>query len=227
MKIVFLGDSITEGEVGVSYFDMVKEEYPEYDLVNLGKNGDTVESLYKRIKKMDFKGYDKVFLFIGINDVFGKLNRAHKVLRALQGQSATKDLNTFILSYKKLLELLYSMNKNIVIIPPLLLGEEINSDWNDKVREVEVEIELLARNFDVTYLDVQKKMYDYLQDKEQGSYLPVSIRQISKDLLTLKTNEDIDNAAKERGLFFTLDGVHLNTKGAHYVAREIIKELDK
>lgn len=47
--IAFFGDSLTEGSPGVSYFDILKDKLPNENLLNFGKGGDTVISLYKRI----------------------------------------------------------------------------------------------------------------------------------------------------------------------------------
>lgn len=227
MKIAFLGDSITEGKPGVSYFDILKQELDEHDLSNLGKGGDTVKSLYRRIKKIDLSTYDCIVLFIGINDVFGKLNRSHKIVRILQNQVSSKNKDTFILEYKELLDHLLTYEKKIIVIPPLLLGEDLSNEWNEMVRELEVEIELLVRTYNLPYLDVQRKMYDYLEDKEQSSFLPSDLRLIAKDLVSCTSSELVDHKAQERGLIFTLDGVHLNSKGASFVANAIIKELNK
>ena len=227
MKVAFLGDSITEGQIGVSYFDIVKDVFKDSQFDNFGKNGDTVSSLYHRLKKVDFSEYDYLILFIGINDIFGKVNRAHRLVRALQGQSPSKNLESFILEYKELLDHLLKMNKNIIVVSPLLLGEDIHSDWNQKVRETEVEIELLCKSNQLTYLDVQRDMYDFLKDKMLSDYLPISLRQVSKDYISLKTNDQIDKVSKERGLYLTLDGVHLNSLGAEFVANRITDTLQK
>ena len=57
MRIAFFGDSLTYGKLGVSYINIIKKEYPDFELLNFGKNGDTVNSLYKRIRPLsiDFK----------------------------------------------------------------------------------------------------------------------------------------------------------------------------
>ena len=73
MDIIFFGDSLTEGVPGASYYKILKEKLPEHNLVNCGKGGDTVNSLYNRIKKMNIsKKYDIAFIWIGTNDVFKK-----------------------------------------------------------------------------------------------------------------------------------------------------------
>ena len=191
------------------------------------KGRENVKSLYKRIKKLDLSEYDCLVVFIGINDIFGKLNRSHKIVRVLQNQVASKDKDTFILEYKEMMDYLLTFGKRLIIIPPLLLGEDLNNNWNKKVRELEIEIELLITNYNLPYLDVQKKMYEYLEHKEQSSFLPIDLRVIAKDVVSLTSLEHIDKKAKERGLHLTLDGVHLNTKGASFVAKEIVKELEK
>jgi lysophospholipase L1-like esterase len=46
------------------------------------------------------------------------------------------------------------------------------------------------------------------------------------DVLVLRTDEQIDAKAAERGLLLTLDGVHLNSAGARLVAAEFAAAID-
>jgi lysophospholipase L1-like esterase len=45
------------------------------------------------------------------------------------------------------------------------------------------------------------------------------------DTLILRTDEQIDGKATERGLHLTLDGVHLNSAGARLVADALVEVI--
>jgi lysophospholipase L1-like esterase len=229
MKIAFLGDSITEGTLGVSFVDIIEKRLPEFHFINYGIGGDTVGSLYKRIRKMDnLNTFDVFVLFIGINDVFGKLNLQHKLIKVLSNQSTAKNNVTFKKTYNDLLQYLLSYNKKILIIPPLLLGEDVTNRWNQQVKQL-ADIVKEQANFykTVRFIDLRNIFVERLENKKISNYLPMKLVSIKKDVDTLKTDPIIDSKSKERGLHLTLDGVHINSIGANIIAREIIFELQR
>jgi lysophospholipase L1-like esterase len=61
-KIVFLGDSLT-------YRNRWSDVLPEYDVHNLGMDGDTTQDVLARINQIQPIKPDKIFLQIGINDL--------------------------------------------------------------------------------------------------------------------------------------------------------------
>lgn len=61
-KIVFVGDSLTEGGRWAEWF-------PDYDTVNLGIGGDTTEGLIERLDAVAAEEPDTIVLLIGTNDV--------------------------------------------------------------------------------------------------------------------------------------------------------------
>ncbi|MGS0973404.1 MAG: SGNH/GDSL hydrolase family protein [Candidatus Izemoplasmataceae bacterium] len=221
MKILFLGDSITEGVPGVSYVDLIKKE-TTYECINRGKGGDTVSSLLRRVRRMsDLSEYDKVVLFAGVNDVFGKLTTIYKVFKQLRKQKWAKNTGEFEKTYRELLDYLLSYNKNVVLIPPLLIGEDIHNRHNKELKELVNKIHTLSNKYTLDYIDTYKEFVEYLKDKEVSNYLPVSLLQVYQDT-KIKDIALIDQISHERGLFLTLDGVHLNSKGASIVAGSII-----
>lgn len=229
MKIAFLGDSITEGIPGVSFVDYVSKNNGSFDAVNLGKGGDTVASLLKRVRKMDdLDSFDVFVLFVGINDVYGKLTPTYKILKALKGQKAARNYLNFEKQYKELINYLIEYRKKIIVIPPLLLGEDFNTQWNYQVFElVSIVKSLTSEISNIVFVDARAKFVDELSTKDGSTYLPLSIRELYKDVTTLKSAELVDKKSSERGLHLTLDGVHINSKGATILSNMIIKELNK
>ena len=229
MKIAFLGDSITEGVLGVSFFDIIRELLSEMEMVNLGVGGDTVHSLLRRVEKTDdLNTFDVFVLFVGVNDVFGKINTQHRLIKLLQRQKPARNHVKFKETYNELLRYLLDFNKKIIVIPPLLLGEDISSKWNVQVKQLANIVEEQAKFYKETrFVDLRNIFVERLTGKKISGYLPYSIVSIKKDVDTLHSTGIIDSKSKERGLHLTLDGVHINSIGANIIAREVVHELKR
>lgn len=227
MKIAFLGDSITEGVPGVSYVDIIQKHSNGYHCINYGVGGDTVISLTKRVKKIDnLHKMDVIVLFVGINDLFGKLNVQHRILKVLMNQKPARNELIFKQSYSELLLYLQKFHKRLIVIPPLLLGENLQNGWNEKVQRFAKIVEEQATFYkNIDFINIRSIFIERMKNKKISSYLPESIMSIKKDVDYLKTKEIIDSKSIERGLHLTLDGVHLNSIAANIIAREIIHHL--
>jgi len=74
MKIAFLGDSLTAGWPGSSYFALLRTGLADHDLLNHGRAGDTIADLEARMCHSDMSVVDLAFVWIGVNDAFGDEN---------------------------------------------------------------------------------------------------------------------------------------------------------
>lgn len=226
MRIAFLGDSITEGVPGVSYIDILKEHYPKDELINLGVGGDTIKSIFKRMKKEDLSKIDKLIFFVGVNDLFSKINFAHRLFKVLKNQRWCKDIDEFERYYRLACDYLHNTNTEIIVIPPLLLGENIKNKWNKLIETYVTRIEdILVAYPSFKYINVRQSFLDYLKGKALSNYLPTSLLNIKKDLDECHTVSDFDKRGYTRKLHLTVDGVHLNSKGARIIAKNIIDIL--
>jgi len=228
MRVLFLGDSITEGKLGVSYVPKVDIKDSENSLVNRGVGGDTVSSLYSRVLKMkDLPSFDYIVVFIGVNDVFGKMSNTYKVLKLLRRQLWAKDSSVFKDHYNNLITHIKEKNKNIIIISPLLIGEDLSNKWNNELSGINNVIYDISKTNNLIYLDVYAQYKKYLSGKLISDYLPIKLLSIYKDSKTLTTTSLVDQKSNERGLHLTLDGVHLNTLGANILSKTITEYFEK
>lgn len=213
MKIALIGDSLTEGRPGVSFFNMLKEKYPTLQFINLGKSGETVNSLYNRLLKKELEGdYDISFLWIGVNDVYSKL-------LSVQAQPVAKDLDEFNSYYKKVLQLLLKSSKQVVLVTPAIVGEKINNSSNKEIKEINQVIELIAKKYDnVKFLDIHTVFENYLSSVSTSDYISIKVWRVMGDVFLYKKPLKIEKISNQRGLHLTLDGVHLNNTGAKVVA---------
>ena len=68
MRVLCLGDSLTEGTVGVGFIPFLEEPLPGNQYVNLGVNGDTIAGLRRRAERLQQRG-DAAIVWVGTNDV--------------------------------------------------------------------------------------------------------------------------------------------------------------
>jgi lysophospholipase L1-like esterase len=225
--ISFFGDSLTEGLSGVSFFKILKNKLTGYTLNNFGSGGDTVISLYQRIKKMEFtERIDTVFLWVGVNDLFVKISKIYPFIKLLQGQRWSKNHNEFKDYYSRVLDLLNSKADTVFTVSPLIMGEEPKSRWNKELGELsEIVRRLSEPGKNIFFIDLRKIIIDKLKNMEASDYLPFSAGKIVLDALCCRNPERVDKKSEERGLHFTLDGVHLNSAGAKIAADTFYKKI--
>ncbi len=233
-KIAFWGNSLTEGVPGAAYIDILKSEMPRHTILNYGKGGDTVRSLYTRAARMQARSKgslqaDLVVLWVGVNDLLPDLARFYPPMKRLVGQPWTRSEAEFAVYYRSLLELFRPHCRRLLAVSPLCIGEDLENRWNRQLEGQSRLIEELVRefssaDFEVAFLDIRsefEKEFSKLGDRKIeiiSQFLPVSPVKAAVDVLAYRSAAKADRRAELRGLFFTMDGVHLNSRGARRVA---------
>lgn len=209
MKIIFIGDSLTEGTVGASFFNILKIKLPDYKLINFGRNGDTTFSLCQRIKFINYQDVqDIAILWVGTNDIFFNLNNK-------------KYHEEFKENYKKILDRLVGKAQKIISVSPIYLGDVSDFQWHNEQKKLSEIIRKLSEIYsDTEYLDIQKIFLSLLN--KNG----ISKNKDSKILnyLLLKYSDSNRDNSIPKMLVFTIDGVHLNDLGAE-VAADVFMEI--
>ncbi|MDH5163233.1 SGNH/GDSL hydrolase family protein [Heyndrickxia oleronia] len=221
MKIGLIGDSLTEGRPGVSFYKILKVKYPNEIFIYLGKPGETVKSLYNRLSKTTLDtDFDLIFLWIGVNDVYSKLLK-------VQAQPVSNNREEFKDYYKRIIEWIKAYSKKVIVVTPALVGEKMDSPSNMEIKELAKMIDLIASSYmDISVLDMQQIFSKHLANLACSDYISTNVMTIMKDALFVKKIPRIDKLSKERGLYFTLDGVHMNSKGAEIVADAYSSVID-
>jgi lysophospholipase L1-like esterase len=235
VNIAFWGDSITEGIPGCSYFKQLQLDPNHYRLHNYGKGGDTVISLYNRLRNQELdNNYGMVFLLVGVNDVFVKLAWWYAMIKTVAHQPWSQNDREFETYYRKILALLAHKSKTVIAVSPLFLGEDLNNPWNAQLSKQREIIANLKNQFDnVEYMNIYNDdlkpvlVNHQLENQHISNYLPKSGLRIVLDVLLVKHPDQMAETSKKRGLFLTLDGVHLNDRGAHIVAQTFTERIEK
>ncbi len=228
-KILFLGDSLTQGTLGVSYVNLLRRRLHNYELINAGKNGDTVIGLSRRLKKTPLSNQmDMIFVWIGVNDVLATISWNFPFWRIVLNEPWAQNHAIFKKHYDEILSYCASKSERIIAVSPLFIGEEYHNKWNRKLRELYAIIKTLAKKYEsVDVFDIHTMMIQKVKGKTISSYLPKNIIRDWTDAITLHSIKNIDEKAQERGLHVTFDGVHLNSNGAEYVADAFLQLIEK
>ena len=216
MKIAFYGDSLTVGIPGSSYLNYLARDFPAQDFVNCGRFNDTVESLRRRIIRRRLLGKMGIsFVWIGVNDVLTSRSRLFSRLR----RDAAHDANHFRENYRGLLETLSPCASWVFSVPPVLIGEDVDGPFNQSLAEIAIVIEGVSAEFDnVRFVNLRDQFTNVLRSRIALQPVAQSAFQSVLDALRLRTAAQIEQAARRRGFYLTLDGVHLNEAGARLAA---------
>jgi lysophospholipase L1-like esterase len=195
-RIVFLGDSITQGGGGPKgYVTLVKNALTAkhaalgLDFVNAGISGNKVPNLQGRLDKdVIAKKPTIVFIYIGINDVW----------HSAKGKGTPKD--QFEAGLKDLIARINAAGARVILCTPSVIGEKKDAanDMDAMLDEFSGISRKVAAETKTQLCDLRKAFVEHL-----------------------KANNP-DN--KEKGVL-TGDRVHLNEAGNKLVAQEMLKAL--
>lgn len=228
MRIGFFGDSLTAGIPGSSYLDLLRERLPGHTLVNLGQANDTVVSLYRRVQRLRLdEPFDLAFLWVGVNDVAWRRGWPVQVTSRLLGKRPSRDEDEFRRYYQSTLELVCRHARRVVTVSPLLRGEDVGNEWNRRLAALSRVVEEVTSGFEqASFLDLRALFVEKLEGKPISGYLSRNLLRVGLDVLRLHRDEQIDRVARQRGLHYTLDGLHLNSAGAELVAEAFLEVMD-
>jgi isoamyl acetate esterase len=199
-KIVFLGDSITQGGGGAKgYITVIKNALDSkhkdlgIEVVNAGISGNKVPDLQRRLEKdVLAKKPTLVVVYIGINDVW------HGEKDPTKGTPKDK----FEDGLKEIIGKIQSGGARVVLCTPTVIGEK-----NGGANPLDAKLD--------EYADVSRKIAKELK-------IPLcDLRQAFVNYLKANNSENNDKG------ILTSDRVHLNEAGNKLVAETMLKTIDK
>ena len=220
-KIVFLGDSITNAgvydtEVGIPYDGELV--YPKYtgfitllsrsveestELIGKGIGGDKVSDLLTRYRDDVIKlSPDKVFIYIGINDVWHKYD-----------YGTGTDIDLYENGLRQIISDIKDNGIEVILCTPTVIGENKGEfTLVNQFKDIET-MEIMNNDLD-DYSDVIRKLSSEFNTKL------IDLRKIFMDYIS-ENNPNNDPSG-----ITTYDGVHLNDIGNKLIADEMIKFIN-
>lgn len=236
MKVLCIGDSITRGTTGVSYVQLLAREYPEWIIENAGIDGEPLSSIARRLRQKLETGeqYDIIVIQAGTNDVLLPIfkNRGPLFMQAYRHCIETGRIplspDRFNITYRTMLELICHYSRaRIVVCTIACINENRRTAPNDERRMYNNIIRILGSQYECAVADVSLEFERELSPLPGRDYcLNSFINTTFLDYLQCRFFNAADRLSKARRLKLTIDGVHLNTKGALLFKQEIEKALD-
>jgi lysophospholipase L1-like esterase len=229
MDIAFFGDSLTEGISGTSFLSILEELLPGHTLHNYGRGGDTVISLYRRIGRLRPESrFDISFLWIGVNDILATQSLTYPLLKRLRRQPWARSDTQFRHYYRKSLDQLSRHSGFVFSIPPLLIGEDLSGHWNRRLDHLTAIIEEISGSSDrADFLDIRLDIFPLLPDNGGPGYVPKSAFRILMNNRASRSAREREEKNGSEKFFLTVDGIHLNVRGAQIVADRFFCEIKK
>jgi len=141
MRILCLGDSLTEGTVGVGFIPFLEELLPGNRFVNLGVNGDTIAGLRGRAEQLQQRG-DAAIVWIGTNDVMMYPDW-------VENASAAEE------DYRLLLRVVAARARIVFTLPPLIASSEYAKLYDYSLGRATEMVRRLSEEAGCRHVDIQ------------------------------------------------------------------------
>jgi lysophospholipase L1-like esterase len=236
MRILFIGDSIIRGSQGVNFLPFLAFKHPHWEIENAGVNGQTLTCIAERIKLklVHNTPYDAIVLEAGYNDIllpyFRKkgflFRQALKHLLKKQ-YNPLSSAEAFDLKFRETIRFVQAHSSAKIILTTLgCINEDLSFYLNLQRRTYNLVIRKIARDFNLHLADVAPKFDKLLHKQNNRNYLLESFfNTAALDLFSCKYLHRADEISRARNLLLTIDGVHLNSRGAEIFMKEIEKQL--
>lgn len=226
--ILFLGASITQGRISVSFVNTLKRTIglAHYKFINQGIAGFESYNTLNRLEKAINTKPDFVILLGGTNDILSaldpKLSRLSRKLKKIPHEPSIANFCKNITEIVRRLK--QETHAKIAIASLPVLGENLDSKENRMVKEYNSELKLISETENVIYLTVFEKQERFLiqaiHGKGKDCIKPsrMAFKSLAQHYLLCK---GLDSISKKNGYILLTDGIHLNSIGSKFVVDEI------
>ncbi|OFZ16020.1 MAG: hypothetical protein A2X86_13110 [Bdellovibrionales bacterium GWA2_49_15] len=213
-KIVFFGDSHVHGRIGVDFVAALQNDVSNFEMINLGHNGDTAADLLERLDEVTKVAPEQIYLLVGSNDV----------LDCPDCQSPPPEFQE---SYKRMVETLSAVGQVFVISIPMM-GDDENDLINTRIKAYNRAIAEISAVHAVKYLPFFEKMaatINALKTSKRPYDNPYLSRGTMVGVRRYLLGQELSSIASDYGFALTVDGLHFNQEGSQILMSLIIPEL--
>jgi len=228
--VICLGASIVRGLFGTNFVELLRERLSKegYHFVNAGVGGDMAYNVLARLHTVIAHEPDYVVILVGTNDVTATLHpriAQMSVTRLGRRPHQRPSAEWYQKNMFQITKLLKERTKARIAIASLpILGEDLASLHNERVRAYNALLKEIAVQEQVTYLPVNERQEEYLREVQHTAGRPLEAR----DMLTLKLllrhyllRQTFDEISKRNKFLLVTDGIHMNSRGAAMIADQI------
>ncbi len=222
MKLVFFGNSLTEGSYGGNFVAHVAKRLPQHTVINAGVGGDTILNLLERVDR-DVLAHepDGVFVMCAGNDaissVYPDVRKYYRRSKNVPEGVVTPEM--YARAYRELLTRLQLAHVQTWVG---LSPTEYSPELFNTVRHYNNLAAEAARALNIPVLDLMP-LFD-TQDIPPRPPLTMDMTRLIGQREQSGWN-DYENEKQRLGFRYTFDGMHLTPKAAEQLAEIIINFL--
>jgi lysophospholipase L1-like esterase len=232
--IACVGDSLTHGNIGQSWVDYLRKDFPNDVILNEGINGNTAWQVIQRVDPILACKPDIVIIMIGSNDAMGSFN-VNSGLRYKRNNNLPEapSFQKYKEQLANLLEKLSDVSKvAICTIPPL--GETKDSLANLHVEKFNEFIKSISKinNIDLLpvsdslWMDIDLRTYPLKRDYDPNG-IQLMKRIFGGIFHHYVFKKSWNQIAKLKGQWILFDQIHLNETGANIVHKIVKNYISK
>ena len=236
MRVMFVGDSLVKGRVGVNWVRLVAERHKGWIVENAGENGVTLSQVSDRLKKKITSGIDPdvIVLAAGAHDILlpalktrGLLFRRayHHVVR--KGGQPAAACCTYQDQLEDLITYIRENSRAIIVLATIsCLNEDLNSSLNKHRFQYNRIIRETSEKMKCRLADVAALCDGCLLRLQTCDYfLRCFFNFAWFDRISSVIPGSADAISRKRKLHLTIDGLHVNSQGAKFYYQEVVRQL--
>jgi lysophospholipase L1-like esterase len=226
--VVCLGGSMVRGQVSYNFVNLLDQRMTEdgFHFINAGIAGDQAYNVLMRLDSIIYYRPDFVTILVGTNDVTATLNptlaRISRLTRKFPEPPSAKfyqyNMLRIIDTFRD------KTTAKIAVISLPVLGEDLESTPNQRIKEYNALLKEIADEKQVSYLPVYELQEEYLRKVHQGSgrsYESGGILLIKALARHYFLRQSFDEISRKNHFLLLTDGIHMNSRGAAFIADEI------
>ena len=226
--VVCLGASMVRGQVSYNFVNLLDQRMAKdgFQFINAGVAGDQAYNVLMRLDSVIDYQPDFVIILVGTNDVTATLSptlaRISRLTRRFPQPPSAEFYKYNMLRIINTLKERTSAKIALVSLP--VLGEDLESIPNQRIKDYNALLKDIADEKQVGYLPVYELQEEYLREVQRGSGRPyesggmLSIKAVARHYLL---RQSFDEISRKHHFLLVTDGIHMNSRGATFIADEI------
>jgi len=219
---------MVRGQVSYNFVNLLDQRMAEdrFQFINAGVAGDQAYNVLVRLDSVIDYQPDFVVILVGTNDVTATLSPALARISRLTGRfPQTPSIEFYKYNMLRIINTLKEKTSaKIALVSLPVLGEDLESMINHLIKDYNALLKDIADEEQVGYLPVYERQEEYLREVQQGSGRPyesghmLSIKALARHYLL---RQSFDEISRKHHFLLLTDGIHMNSRGAAFIADEI------
>ena len=219
---------MVRGQVSYNFVNLLDQRMAEdgFQFINAGVAGDQAYNVLMRLDSVIDHQPDFVIILVGTNDVTATLSPTlARISRLTRRFPQAPSIEFYKYNMLRIINTLKEKTSaKIALISLPVLGEDLESIPNKYIKDYNALLKEIADEKQVSYLPIHELQEEYLREAQQSSGRTyesgaiLSIKALARHYLL---RQSLDKISRKHHFLLLTDGMHMNSRGAAFIADEI------